>query len=99
MERVLGLTAHFSKPIAITVTPVTKPVYDLVPELSDLIEDFGVWLLALVCKRKCVLDHYPVIKLATYENLTYVCVNPESPSISQKISKYFKDLQDTVRLM
>lgn len=66
----LGLTAHLSKPIAIAETLVAKSMDDLVPRLSDLIENFGVWLLALVCKRICVLGHYPVIKVTTYEILS-----------------------------
>lgn len=74
MERVLGLTAHLSPPIATAVTLVAKSVDDLVPRLSDLIENVGVWLLALVCKRKCVLCHYPFIIVTTLKVLAKLTV-------------------------
>lgn len=47
----LRFTSHLSNPIAIAVTSVVKVMDDFVPGVSDLIEGFGLWFLALICYR------------------------------------------------
>lgn len=45
-------TSHLPNPVAIAITAIVDAMDSFIPRLSNLMEGFGLWLLALICFSK-----------------------------------------------